>query len=171
MLDINIERLPLWKHLGLLTLLAGGLALACMQLVAHERLSPSKKREELEQLKRKVVQQSGLVAQRPEIDFSGTLASSGTVTDVSKDLARFGSSLGVTIQSMGLQSQAATNTELGSVKYNLTVSSDYTAFKLWLKEILDRHPALGLTNLTLRSSQDRTGRATASLTLVLFLRD
>jgi len=170
-LALPFRRIPLWQHLALVTLVLSGVSAASWGTLQHLSASVGARRLELEVAQRQILDLRAQQTTRAATDFSVQLPTAATADEVNRDIARFAESSRVQVQSLAAQVQAPTARDVGRIQYSMSAVADYPALKTWLSALLGRYPTLALSTLSLRAAPNEATRLTASVTLLLYVKD
>lgn len=103
-------------------------------------------------------------------DFSAAWPHPSQAAQAVRDMARYAKAHDVRLSSQTIQRQPATDRAVGYERYNIILLGTYPNVKLWLLEMLQRHPSLAVEGISVRSVANDAGRQEANLNLVLYLR-
>lgn len=115
------------------------------------------------------LQDRGSVSVRP--DFVQTLPSTRQADDVLRDMGRYAQDAGVQINTVAIDTQAATAAQLGRVYFTIAAASPYKSLKAWLADLLGRYPALAVDSLRVQAQPNDPIRQDVHLSLVWYVKD
>lgn len=104
-------------------------------------------------------------------DYVQSLPSANRTDDVVRDIGRFAQSAGVQVNTLVIDATAATETQLGQVRFAVSANSPYKATKTWLSELLGRYSSLGVSALSLQAPSSDPSRQEVRVNLVLYVKD